>query len=531
MTTAEPANRVLHRNHSLRGSDDISELRHSPEEVLRLWHKHLQKLKGKILAQFQDQLNDIVDRAVSESVQNLSQIQPHHNGKTAPAPVQAPVCRTEQKDGGKVFVPRMSLLDELFEISHIRTIYHIFLAIFLLFSLSTLTVDYLEHGRLVLKFDLLFYAFGKLGTVTLAWMFMFGYTLLVPYQFLVFWGTRYHTFPSKLALSLGTVVVLGALQGCVLGLFPVYVVIHHQLPPASRFIVILEQIRFLMKTYSFMRESVPLIVYSQPKKGENPRLPTFSSYLYFLFCPTLIYRESYPRNSHIRWKYVGVTVGMILVCLFYGYYILERLCVPVFRPDTTQAFSKRSMVLAVFHSILPGTMLLLLCFFAFLHCWLNLFAELMRFADRMFYKDWWNSYSFANYYRTWNVVVHDFLYYYGYRDFLLLSKRKFRAAAMLCVFMVSAFVHEYALGMGFGFFYPVMFILFAIFGVLFNFAMNDKRQSPVCNVLMWTSLFLGQGVQVCLYCQEWYAQIHCPPKGDSFWELVTPRSWSCNYHK
>lgn len=25
-------------------------------------------------------------------------------------------------------------------------------------------------------------------------------------------------------------------------------------------------------------------------------------------------------------------------------------------------------------------------FFAFLHCWLNAFAEMMRFADRMFYK-------------------------------------------------------------------------------------------------------------------------------------------------
>lgn len=33
-----------------------------------------------------------------------------------------------------------------------------------------------------------------------------------------------------------------------------------------------------------------------------------------------------------------------------------------------------------------GIMFLLLCFFAFLHCWLNLFGELLRFADRMFYK-------------------------------------------------------------------------------------------------------------------------------------------------
>lgn len=36
-------------------------------------------------------------------------------------------------------------------------------------------------------------------------------------------------------------------------------------------------------------------------------------------------------------------------------------------------------------------------------------------------QDWWNSTSFANYYRTWNVVVHDWLYYYVYRDFLWVS--------------------------------------------------------------------------------------------------------------
>uniref|UniRef100_A0A4W6EC15 O-acyltransferase n=1 Tax=Lates calcarifer TaxID=8187 RepID=A0A4W6EC15_LATCA len=370
-----------------------------------------------------------------------------------------------------------SVNSELFEISHIRTIYHMFLAVLLIFCLSTLAVDYIDQGRLVLEFDLLFFAFGKLGTVTWAWGVMFVYTLLVPYYALVLWGTLYHSSPSKLGLSLGTGLILSAVQTCVLGLFPIYVVVHNQLPPASRFIVILEQIRFLMKSYSFIRETAPVVMKNTPKEGKSPRFPTFSSYLYFLFCPTLIYRESYPR------------------------------------PETNQPFSKRTMVLAVFHSILPGIMLLLLCFFAFLHCWLNLFGELLCFADRMFYKDWWNSTSFANYYRTWNVVVHDWLYYYGYRDFLWLSKRKFRAAAMLSVFIVSAVVHEYALAMGFGFFYPVMFCLFAVFGVVFNFTMNDKRQSPVFNVIMWACLFLGQGVQVCLYCQEWYAQIHCPRKG------------------
>lgn len=50
----------------------------------------------------------------------------------------------------------------------------------------------------------------------------------------------------------------------------------------------------------------------------------------------------------------------------------------------------------------------------------------------------------------------------------------------------------------------------ALPSVIFNFLLNDKRKSPIWNVIMWTCLFIGQGIQVCLYCQEWYAQIHCP---------------------
>ncbi|XP_071400670.1 sterol O-acyltransferase 2 [Centroberyx affinis] len=530
MATAESPNGLWHRkNINALQSDESSSHggshNHVQGEDLRQWQNHAQKVKVRILEQVQGQLSNLLDEALTESVQPFTQNNHTANGKMT----KSHTSRSHRMEDGKVFMDRASLLDELFEINHIRTIYHMFIAVLFIFCLSTLAVDYIDQGRLVLEFDLLFYAFGKLGTVTWAWTVMFGYTLVVPYYTLTVWGAFYHSVPSKTALSLGTGLVLAAAQTCVLGLFPVYVVVHNQLPPASRFIVILEQIRFLMKSYSFIRETVPVIMKSTPKEGETPRFPTLSSYLYFLFCPTLLYRESYPRNAHIRWNYVGVTAGMILGCLFYAYFILVRLCVPIFRNETNQPFSKRTMVLALFHSTLPGIMLLLLCFFAFLHCWLNLFGELLCFADRMFYKDWWNSTSFANYYRTWNVVVHDWLYYYGYRDFLWLSKRKFRTAAMLSVFIVSAVVHEYAFTMGFGFFYPVMFFLFAVFGVVFNFTMNDKRQSPVYNIIMWTCLFIGQGIQVCLYCQEWYAQIHCPRTGNSFWELVTPRSWSCSY--
>lgn len=53
----------------------------------------------------------------------------------------------------------------------------------------------------------------------------------------------------------------------------------------------------------------------------------------------------------------------------------------------------RHFTLSVFSCMLPGTMVLVLGFFAILHSWLNAFAEMTRFADRMFYKVGWLLFS------------------------------------------------------------------------------------------------------------------------------------------
>uniref|UniRef100_A0A3Q2XBU4 O-acyltransferase n=1 Tax=Hippocampus comes TaxID=109280 RepID=A0A3Q2XBU4_HIPCM len=431
---------------------------------------------------------------------------------------------------GKQFVSRRSLLDELFEVNHIRTIYHMFIALLVLFILSTLVVDFIDEGRLVLDFDLLVYAFGQFPLVVCTWLFMFLSVLVVPYPLFKLWtqsqsgSSGHHKLYSFL---FGSTFLLYQALG--LGFLPTYVVVVNSLPPASCFIVILEQVRLMMKAHSFIRENVPrVLAWAKDKSSPTPVVPHASQYLYFLFAPTLIYRDKYPRSPMIRWGYVATKLLQVLGCLFYAYYVFVRLCIPQFRSISLQFFDLRAMVLGVFNSILPGVLVLFLGFFAFLHCWLNAFAEMLQFGDRMFYKDWWNSTSFANYYRTWNVVVHDWLFHYVYRDFLWVSgSKRFRTAAMLFVFTLSAVVHEYILAICFGFFYPVLFCLFMCFGMMFNFILHDQRKGPIWNIIMWTSLFLGHGVIICLYSQEWYAQRYCPLKEPSLRELLQPRSWTC----
>lgn len=54
--------------------------------------------------------------------------------------------------------------------------------------------------------------------------------------------------------------------------------------------------------------------------------------------------------------------------------------------------------------------------------------------------------------------------------------------------------------------------IFIFPAVMFNFILHDQRKGPIWNIIMWTSLFLGHGVIICLYSQEWYAQQYCPIK-------------------
>ena len=60
----------------------------------------------------------------------------------------------------------------------------------------------------------------------------------------------------------------------------------------------------------------------------------------------------------------------------------------------------------------------------------------------------------------WNVVVHDWLFAYIYKDTLLLFGEDKKALAAILVFVLSAIAHEYILILAFGFFFPLLFFMF-----------------------------------------------------------------------
>ncbi|KAK3101468.1 hypothetical protein FSP39_003824 [Pinctada imbricata] len=412
-----------------------------------------------------------------------------------------------------LFVPTLVYRDhyprDLFEINHVKTIYHMFVAILIVFSLNTLVFDIVNTGRLNLNFELIQWALGGFPRVMSLWVCMQLSTLIVVYPLFNYWVSIRK--PGKVgSTDLIALCVYIAYQTAFF-IYPIYYVKEHSLPPGSVVVVMCEQLRFMMKVHAFVRENASKVL--QVKKDDNQDAcdtlcPDFSKYLYFLFVPTLVYRDHYPRTKTINWNYVVSNFAQVLGCLFYTYYIFERFCVPVFHNFNQEHVAPKQLLVSAFGSMLPGTLVLFLGFFGVLHSWFNAFAEMLRFADRQFYKDWWNSTSFSMYYRTWNVVVHDWLYSYIYKDFMKLLGPKNKAGAMALVFLISAVFHEYVLIVSFDFFYPVLFVMFMGAGFGFIFIKDDG--SRPWNVFLWVSLFIGNGLLMCLYSMEWYARKRCP---------------------
>ena len=155
---------------------------------------------------------------------------------------------------------------------------------------------------------------------------------------------------------------------------------------------------------------------------------------------------------------------------------------------------------------IPNHLIWLMFFYLYFHSFLNLVAELMRFADREFYLDFWNSESVSVFWKTWNIPVHRWAVRHVYKPFVRNGFGRFTAA--FAVFAVSAFLHEYLVSI------PLkMFRLWACAGMLVQLPLSilsDKyiKGGRAGNIVVWLSLILGQPMAILMYVHDWYLLHH-----------------------
>jgi diacylglycerol O-acyltransferase 1 len=62
-------------------------------------------------------------------------------------------------------------------------------------------------------------------------------------------------------------------------------------------------------------------------------------------------------------------------------------------------------MLSIFTQI-PNHLLWLIWFYLCFHSYFNMLGEVLKFADRDFYGDWWNATNIDVFWRSWNMPIH-----------------------------------------------------------------------------------------------------------------------------
>lgn len=426
----------------------------------------------------------------------------------------------------KQFELRNSYLIEMFQVKHIQTIYNIILVLLFVSFLNLFISDFVEKGEINFGQDLILESFEGFHYVAVMWTIMFVYAMLAHSLFRL-WATGNNATKKSNKIMLtkcwNTFFVMGmiayfALMGscCIMGVFVT------KLTVANTVIVLMEGCRMFMKIYSYVRMSVSRVIDGNAM-FEGPK---FSKYLYFFFSPTLIYQDEYPRTEVIRWRFVVWHSLEFIGVIILQSYVYSRLMLPTFNDFGLVEITLGNFIVRIIGQAFPSTIILLSFFFLIFHAGMNAFAEILRFGDRMYYRDWWNSRSFEMFYRTWNLIVHDWLHQFVYKDCYEHVFKRSKTASAFVTLTVSAIAHEILMSLFLRFFYPVLFIFFGVFGVVLMF-INTGKLRNWGNIIFWFGLSFGTGIVFSLYMVEWYARKNCGV-GDSWEDYFIPVSWTCN---
>ncbi|KAI0024700.1 diacylglycerol O-acyltransferase [Xylariomycetidae sp. FL0641] len=264
--------------------------------------------------------------------------------------------------------------------------------------------------------------------------------------------------------------------------------------------------------------------YLHPVKGELAALPeiyaecpypdniTMGNLCYFWWAPTLVYQPVYPRTENIRWIFVLKRLAETACLSVFIWFCSAQYAAPVLwnSLDKIQTLDLVSIVERLLKLSTISLVIWLAGFFALFQSALNALAEIMRFGDRSFYDDWWNSGGLGDYWRLWNKPVYQFMKRHIFSP--LIGRGYKLQTASIIVFLVSAVLHELLVGV------PTKNIIgVAFLGMLIQIPLIlitrplEKMQGHygklIGNCIFWVSFtILGQPFAALIYFYAWQAK-------------------------
>ncbi|KAI4893276.1 hypothetical protein NFI96_019677 [Prochilodus magdalenae] len=245
---------------------------------------------------------------------------------------------------------------------------------------------------------------------------------------------------------------------------------------------------------------------------------TFKDLYYFVFAPTLCYELNYPRSKSVRMGFLlrRLFEMLLLIQLLVGLTQQQQnvellINLPFLYLDGLKEMDYSRMIERLLRLAVPNHFLWLIFFYWFFHSSMNFVAELLRFGDREFYRDWWNSETVTYFWQNWNIPVHKWCIRHFYKP--LLRKGASKLVSQSAVFFASAFFHEYLVSV------PLrMFRLWAFMGMMAQLPLawfvGRFLRGNYGNAAVWLSLIIGQPIAVLMYVHDYYVINHLEEAAD-----------------
>ncbi|KAL2608149.1 hypothetical protein R1flu_026722 [Riccia fluitans] len=298
-------------------------------------------------------------------------------------------------------------------------------------------------------------------------------------------------------------------------LYPSYIIHRFNSSLLSGFILIMVSIVTWMKLISYAHTNSDARALA--RKGEKVEKANDASTLdypdnisikdisYFMIAPTLCYQLGYPQKKTIRKGWILRQTLKLLVFTGLMGFIVEQYINPTIKNSEHPLKGSYLKALERVLKLSIPTLYVWLCmFYCFFHLWLNILAELTRFGDREFYKDWWNAKTVEEYWRMWNMPVHRWMVRHVYFPCLRAGIPKH--CAFFLVFALSGVFHEVCVGI------PCHMVrCWAFLGIMLQVPLvflTDYLQKKFKNLMLGNMVFwfffciVGQPMCVLLYYHD-----------------------------
>ncbi|KAL0489204.1 diacylglycerol O-acyltransferase [Acrasis kona] len=265
--------------------------------------------------------------------------------------------------------------------------------------------------------------------------------------------------------------------------------------------------RFVEK-FKSIETGQPISLDSNNSQVYPDNITLFDIY-YFMMAPTLVYEESHPRTDRIRWGWLTRRILELFFFTFMQLFMVQQYIVPLVQNamlplsrNDSVGIMERLMKLTV-----PNIVTWIMMFYTVFHLGLNITAELLRYGDRLFYLDWWNSTDMSYFWRCWNIPVHKWCVVHVYAP--LIKRGYGQSFASFCVFFVSAVFHEVAVSVPFN---TIKIWAFTAMMAQMPICLITKKYTKgkqFGNVIFWGSFMFGQANCILMYYYDFY-KVHVP---------------------